>query len=153
MADETEKWAKTLREKDLEAEGLKQEASKAKAERDFERLVGKLVAKHKLADPEYGEIVLRGYNPEENPDLDAYVAEIKKRPTIARLFEAPGKSRILDDSGEEIVPNTTSGSSGKTKTAGNWEASERELAESMFPGKKERQDNYIKNLKNLKAGK
>lgn len=150
---ETEKWAKAIKDKEAEADVLRQEAAKAKTERDFERRVSTLVAKHKLADPDYGEIVLKGYNPDEHADLDAYVAEVKKRPAIARLFESERKAeKVLDDAGNEIVPSI-SGSSNKTKTQGGWETSEREIAESLFPGQVDRQNNYIQTLKKLKAGK
>ena len=145
---EVEKFQKLVKAKEDEALEARTEASRAKAERDFERNVSRLVAKYDLADPDYGELVLKGYNPEEHDSFDSFVAEAKKKPSIARLFKS--KDRILDEDGAEIVPKTA-GSSGKVSKGSNWEDTERSIAESLYPNNKQRQDAYILGLKKLRA--
>lgn len=145
---EVEKFQKLVKAKEEEAATAIAEASAAKKERDFERNVSRLIAKHSLADPDYGDLVLRGYNPEEH-DLDAYVAEVKKKPSIARLFKTEN-SRILDEDGTEIVPKTA-GNTGKVSKGSNWEDNERSIAESLYPNNKPKQDSYIAGLKKLRA--
>ena len=145
---EVEKFQKLVKAKEDEALEARTEAARAKAERDFERNVSRLVAKFDLADPDYGELVLKGYNPEDHEDFDNFVAEAKKKPSIARLFKS--KERILDDDGAEIVPKTA-GSSGKVSKGSNWEDNERSIAESLYPNNKPRQDAYILGLKKLRA--
>lgn len=147
---EVEKFQKLIKAREEEATQALAEAAAAKKERDFERNVSRLVAKHNLADPDYGDLVLRGYNPEDHDDFDAYVAEVKKKPSIARLFKTEGNNRILDDEGMEIVPKTA-GSSGKVSKGSNWEENERSIAESLYPNNKPRQDAYILGLKKLRA--
>lgn len=150
---EIEKYQKLVREKEKEAESARSEAAKAKVEREFERKVSTLVAKHKLADPEYGELVMKGYDPDEHEDFDAFVAEAKKKPSIARLFlSGENSDRVVDDEGNDVIPKVA-GSSGAVKKGSNWEENERVIAKQLYPNDKTRQDNYIAAVKSLKAGK
>lgn len=145
---ELEKYKADVASKTQEAEAARKEAAQAKMEREQERLVSRLVAKHKLADPEYGELILKRYKPEEHDDFDSFVDEVKKEDKFKRLF---GADKIVDEDGNDIVPNAR-GVSSKTKGASE-EAVDRELAESMFPNNKSRQDSYLAQMKKLRSGK
>ena len=131
-----------------EAEDFKAEAARARAEREQERLISRMVAKHKLGDPEYGELVLKRYKPEEHEDFDAFVEEVKKEDKFRPLF---GSQKIVDEDGEDIIPNAR-GVSTKTKQA-SAESADREFAESMFPNNKAKQDSYLAEMKKLRSGK
>lgn len=114
---------------------LANEASAAKKALDRERKISQLVSKHKLADPEYGDLVLQKYNPDEHEDFDQFVGELRKAPTYARLFE---QERILDDGGNEIIPRAPSGTA--KKPGSNLDALDREFAISIHPNDKKLQD-------------
>lgn len=148
---EVEKYQKMLKQQADEAAAAKAEAAAAKKEREYERKISLLVAKHKLADPDYGDLVLKGYNPEEHEDFDAYVAEVKKKPSIARLFGSQD-NRIVDEDGSDIEPKVA-GSQTKPARGSSWEEREREIAESLYPNNKARQDAYIAGLKKLRGSK
>lgn len=145
-----EKAAKALAAKEIEIETARAEAKQAKREREFERAISKLVTKHNLADPDYGELVLKGWDPEADDDLDSWVAEQKKRPSIANLFKKAEAKREVDEDGGDIVPKVAGSGSAKKATS-NWEETEREIAKSLYPNNKERQDNYIAGVRKLKA--
>lgn len=130
-----------------EVEAARAEAAVAKAERERERLVSRLVAKHKMADPEYGDLVLKGYDPKTHEDFDAFVDEIKVQPRYRVLF---GSERIVDESGEDIVPNSRSVSTKTKKQAA--EVDLEEFAASMFPNDKARQKSYIETVRKLSVG-
>lgn len=148
---EVEKYQKLVKQHQDEAALAKQEAAAAKKEREYERKVSLLVAKYKLADPEYGDMVLKGYNPEEHDDFDEYVKEVKKKPAIARLFGTV-EDRIVNEDGSDIEPKVA-GSQAKQARSSSWEEREREIAESLYPNNKARQDAYIAGLKKLRGGK
>lgn len=130
-----------------DAEAARSEAAAAKAERERERLVSRLVAKHKMADPDYGELVLKGYDPAKHDDFDAFAEDVKAQPKFRRLFEG---DRIVDESGEDIVPSARSVSSKTKRSAG--EADLEEFAASMFPNDKARQKSYIETVRKLSIG-
>lgn len=143
---ELEKYKADAEARGREVEAARKEAATAKAERERERLVSKLVAKHKLADPDYGDLVLRTYDPAAHEDFDAFVEEAKKEPKIRHLF-ASGKA--LDDDGEEIIPNATAVSTKTKKSAASEDLIE--FAKSMFPNDTARQKSYLDTVRSLRG--
>lgn len=148
---ELDKLKADLDAKAREAEAARIEAAQAKAERERERLVSRLVAKHKLAEPEFGDLILKGYNPEEHEDFDAFVATVKADAKYKRLFALD--NRITNEDGSDIVPATGPAPKSKTSNGSSQDADDREFAESMFPNNKARQDAYIAQLRKLRSGK
>lgn len=135
-----------------EVDAARAEAAAAKAEAARERLVSRLVSKHKLADPEFGDLVLKGYKPEEHEDFDEFVETFKADPKYKVLFAAKVGEKITNDDGSDIVP-AVGGPKAKTQSATSQDANDREFAEQQFPNNKARQDAYLNQLRKLRSNK
>lgn len=150
-----EKAAKELAAAQAEAAAVKAELASQKLLVDRTMKVAHMVAKHKLADPSYGELILQGYKPDEHEDFDQFVVEQAKIPKFARLFDTGSSTgdRILDDDGNEIIPSTRVGGSGARSKGSNWEDKEAEVAAGLFPYDKARQARYLAEVRKLRGGK
>lgn len=155
---EQQKVAKEL--ETLRAEVAKRDnAQKAlEAEIARERRVSVLVAKHGLADPDFADVVLKKWNPEEHEDFDKFASSLKKDEKYARLFTSlradPG---ITNEDGSKIIPNAGVGMSGRSaanegKVRGASDEDE-QIARDLFPNNPDKRRMYLENLQRVKKGR
>lgn len=141
-----------------ERDQARADAEAAKRERETERRVSTMVAKHGLKDPDYGELVLKSFNPEEHEDFDAFVTLAKKNKKFEPLFnkvEAAEETRVTDEDGEDVVPAAPRSNKSKAPGAGSKLAqSEHEaFAQSRWPGDEAKQKAYVSNVMNMGRGR
>lgn len=150
---ETERTAATLKQIEKERDDAKAEALRAKAEREQERKISQLVAKHGLRDADFGEIILKQYNPDEHEDFDGFVNLVKKNKKFEPLFSKPSdEDRVTDEEGNDIEPSPPR--SVKSKTSGKQVSAEQEeFARKQFPGDEARQKAYLANIASLSKGR
>lgn len=122
-----------------------------------ERRVSVLVAKHGLADPDFADVVLKKWNPDEHEDFDKFAASLKKDEKYARLFTAlradPG---ITNEDGSKIIPNSTVGMSNRSAAPtgrGGPSDEDEQIARDLFPNSPAKQKQYLENLQRIKRGK
>lgn len=148
---DTERANAELKRLEKERDDAKAEALRAKAERETERKVSQLVAKHGLRDPEFGEIVLRQFNPDEHDDFDTFVTQVKKNKRYEPLFKELDDARVTDEDGEDIVPERPkAGKSVKTKATNT---DHEDFARKQWPNDEARQKTYLANIASLSKGR
>lgn len=148
---DAERTAASLKQLAKERDDALAEREAAKREREQERRISQMVAKHGLRDPEFGDIILKQFNPEEHDDFDKFVATTKRNQKYSVLFGVPGDDRILDDDGEEIVPQAPRQGSNKGKVVNNTE--HEDFARRMFPGNAAQQQAYLANVNAMGRGR
>lgn len=155
---EDEKLTVTERErKELEAarkqsEELARRVLEREAENERLRLVNRLVAKHKLEDEDYADIVLKHYNPKEHEDFDQFVSELAAQDKYKKFFVQPA-APAKPEPKAPAVPGSGNARD-RTPTATAEEALQVE-ARAMFPGPNdaEKRRRYVENrLKLMKGG-
>lgn len=138
-----------------ERDEAKADAERAKKERETERLVSQLVAKHGLRDPDFGETVLKKFNPEEHDDFDAWAKALKKDKKYEPFFgnlTSGQVDRVTDDEGNDVEPEPPRGGTGRTTKKPN--ASEHEdFARKQWPGNKDKQQAYLDNIAAIGRGR
>ena len=168
LADAKEETARSKRTADEQAkvelentrkerDAARADAEAAKRERETERRVSTMVAKHGLKDPDYGELVLKGFNPEEHDDFDAFVTLAKKNKKFEPLFnktEAP-EERVVDENGDDVVPETPRANKSKAPGAGSKlaQSEHEEFARSRWPGDEAKQKAYVATVMNMGRGR
>ncbi len=150
---EDEKLSATERERKELDEARKQaaETQRRLAEREAEmerlRLVNRLVAKHKLADEEYADVILRKFDPKEHDDFDTFVAELAEQPKYKVFFES--KQAPAEPPPAPAVPGSGAGRGRVAKATPEDEIIAQ--AKTLFPTDAVRREAYIRNLKNMKG--
>lgn len=131
----------------------KLEIEKERKAADRERKISKLVAQHDLADPEFGDLVLNKFDPDEHDDFDTFVKDLKKQPKYGALFRGE-RQRITNEDGSDIVPNVPGGAGGTGKGRDSAGASDQdaELARAQFPNDEKKQKKFLDNLAATKRG-
>lgn len=132
---------------------LQAESEKAKSEAERERKISKLIAQHDLADPEFGDLILKKFNPDEHDDFDTFVKDIKKQPKYGALFRGEKTARITNEDGSDIVPAVPHGSNANGQKSGKgYTDQDEELARSQFPGNPDKQKKFLDQLATSKRG-
>lgn len=150
---ESERSAATLKQIEKERDEARAEALRAKAEREQERKISQMVAKHGLRDADFGELVLKQYNPDEHDDFDGFVNLVKKNKKFEPLFvKQEDAERVTDEDGNDIEP--TPPRPNKSKTGAKQPSAEHEeFARKQFPGDEARQKAYLANIAALGKGR
>lgn len=121
-------------------------------ELEKERRISTLVAKYDLADPEFGDILLRRIGPED--DLDTFIRTAKKDEKLSRLFKGPNDNRITNEDGSAIVPGVAPGAAPRSRSAASGPLDEDlEIAMDLFPNDANRRQAYLDRLKKIKGSK
>lgn len=139
-----------------ERDQARAEAAAALKERETERRVSTMVAKHGLKDPDYGELVLKGFNPDEHDDFDAFVTLAKKNKKFEPLFnKVEEEARVTDEDGEEVIPAAPRANKSKAPGAGSKlaQAEHEEFARTRWPGDEAKQKAYVATVTNLGRGR
>jgi len=146
-----ERAAEELNKLRAERDILAAQAAKISAERDQVKRISDMVARHGLRDPEFGDVVLRQYKPDEHEDFDQFVTDIKKNNRFAVLFGV--KDEPAGDEEEEIVPRPprkTSQNNGGQKLAA---AELEQEAMRLYPNDESRRKAYVANVLSLGRGR
>ena len=139
---------KTLAELDKlrkERDSIAAEAAKARQDRENERLISQLVARHGLRDPEFGEIVLK--QKPDDQELDEFVTEIKKSQRFGVLFG------VREDTEDEVIPRAPRKSPANNSGQKVAQAELEIEAQSLYPGDEARQQAYVRNVLSLGRGR
>lgn len=142
---ELEEFKATLAKRDAEKATLEAEVAR-------ERRVSVLVAKHGLADPDFADVILKRWNPEEHEDFDTFAASAKKDKKYAPLFTGIRPTEITNDDGSKVIPaapGTPSRATGRAGPSGPSE-DDMEIAKTLYPNAPARQTAYLENLKKIK---
>ncbi len=131
-----------------QAEDAQRKLSEREAEMERLRLVNRLVSKHKLADEEYADVVLKRYNPDEHDDFDAFVSELVEQPKYKVFFEQPQVAAA------PLPPAPPVPGSGNNRERAVKTSPEDEIlatARQLFPTDAARRETYIRQLKAMKG--
>lgn len=146
VAKELETLRNEVAKRDNERKALEAEIAR-------ERRVSVLVAKHGLADPDFADVVLKRWNPEEHDDFDKFANSLKKDEKYARLFTSvradPG---ITNEDGSKIIPNGTVGMASRSAapSRGGTSDEDEQIARELFPNAPAKQRQYLENLQRVK---
>lgn len=147
---ETDKLSAQDRErKELEiAKNRAAEFERAANERAAEnvklKLVNRLISKHKLADEEYADIVLKKYDPAEHDDFDAFVDEFAANPKYKVFFAQAHTAEPV------TAPATPGSGNGRVNTKKQTEEDAiKAFAMREYPNDPARRESLIRNMRAL----
>jgi hypothetical protein len=126
-------------------------AAALEAELKTQKLVNELVADHGLTNPEFGEVIVKKFDPEKesfNDFAKRVAADAKYAPVFGRAIGTTEKGPNQGQTRAPAPPGPSGGGS-RAKTPSNDEQDEKDRAwaKSKYPGDEVRQKNLLAGLK------
>lgn len=162
--EEFETFKKEIERKNMsEADRIKAEIEEQKADRlkaetrakeleaqlQTQKLVNELVADHGLTNPEFGEVIVRKFDPTKE-DFADFAKRMAAESKYKAAFTRVGTTEKGDSGPRSPAPPGPTGGSSRNKAPGSdeQEQRDREWARQRYPGDEARQKSMIERLKN-----
>jgi len=141
---EQERERKELEAAKARAAEFERAANERAAENERLKLVNRLISKHKLADEEYADIVLKKYDPTEHDDFDAFVNDFAAEPKYKVFFAQAHTSEPV------VAPGIPGSGSARVNTKKQTEEDAiKAFAMLEYPNDPARRESLIRNMRAL----